>query len=75
MSSTIEENEGKRFPVNPTLHPAYDNCIRKDEKDVETTVAKADNVGVLEGEPKTYYSRLSVWLMILFSGLAIGSDG
>lgn len=24
---------------------------------------------------KTYYSRLSVWLMVLFSGLAIGSDG
>ncbi|KKY34008.1 putative metabolite transporter [Diaporthe ampelina] len=24
---------------------------------------------------KTYYSKLSVWLMVLFSGLAIGSDG
>lgn len=24
---------------------------------------------------KTYFSKLSVWLMILFSGLAIGSDG
>lgn len=23
----------------------------------------------------TYYSKLSVWLMVLFSGLAIGSDG
>jgi hypothetical protein len=26
-------------------------------------------------EPKTYYSKLSIWLMILYSGLAIGSDG
>jgi hypothetical protein len=24
---------------------------------------------------KTYYSKLSIWLMILYSGLAIGSDG
>lgn len=25
--------------------------------------------------PKTYYNKRSVWLMILYSGLAIGSDG
>lgn len=24
---------------------------------------------------KSYYNKLSVWLMVLFSGLAIGSDG
>lgn len=31
---------------------------------------------VIEAEPeKSYYSKTSVWLMILFSGLAIGSDG
>ncbi|KAM0692107.1 hypothetical protein Q7P36_008308 [Cladosporium allicinum] len=29
----------------------------------------------LPEEPKTYYSKLSIWLMILYSGLAIGSDG
>lgn len=34
--------------------------------DVETTAEEPD---------KTYYSKLSVWLMVLFSGLAIGSDG
>lgn len=28
-----------------------------------------------DGPEKTYYSKLSVWLMVLFSGLAIGSDG
>lgn len=28
-----------------------------------------------ENLEKTYYSKLSVWLMILFSGIAIGSDG
>lgn len=30
---------------------------------------------VAEEPEKTYYSTLSVWLMVLFSGLAIGSDG
>jgi hypothetical protein len=29
----------------------------------------------LAEEPKKYYSKLSIWLMILYSGLAIGSDG
>jgi hypothetical protein len=29
----------------------------------------------LPEEPKAYYSKLSIWLMILYSGLAIGSDG
>jgi hypothetical protein len=28
-----------------------------------------------EDAPKTYYSKLSIWLMILYSGLAIGSYG
>lgn len=31
--------------------------------------------GSVDGTSKAYYSKLSVWLMILFSGLAIGSDG
>jgi len=41
----------------------------------ETTVSTADEA-ISEAEPqKTYYSKQSVWLMVLFSGLAIGSDG
>ncbi|KAI5464812.1 inorganic phosphate transporter [Mariannaea sp. PMI_226] len=39
----------------------------KDAAQVET--------GSVEEGPKKAYSKLSVWLMILFSGLAIGSDG
>ncbi|KPM35556.1 hypothetical protein AK830_g11023 [Neonectria ditissima] len=39
----------------------------KDAADVET--------GSIDEPAKSYYSKLSVWLMILFSGLAIGSDG
>lgn len=44
----------------------------------KTTVPDANvaDTGIITDTPeKTYYSRLSVWLMVLFSGLAIGSDG
>ena len=36
---------------------------------------KVSEDGLPEDAPKTYYSKLSIWLMILYSGLAIGSDG
>lgn len=36
--------------------------------------AEIEAASVDEGE-KGSYSKLSVWLMVLFSGLAIGSDG
>lgn len=39
----------------------------KNDRDVE--------IASLGEEEKGYYSKLSVWLMVLFSGLAIGSDG
>ncbi|KAI1339419.1 metabolite transport protein [Xylariaceae sp. FL0016] len=42
------------------------DAIQRVDTDVETAHAEPE---------KGYYSRLSVWLMILFSGLAIGSDG
>lgn len=45
----------------------------------ETKVAAVSEDGVDAGEvgaPRTtYYSKLSVALMVVFSGLAIGSDG
>lgn len=48
----------------------------------EKKIAPAPTIenGDVEVQPvdepeKTYYSKLSVWLMVLFSGLAIGSDG
>lgn len=41
----------------------------------EETISTVDDA-ISEAEPqKTYYSKQSVWLMVLFSGLAIGSDG
>lgn len=53
-----------------------DDEIAIDEKKIASNAPDNTDVGVVEEEPqKTYYSSLSVWLMVLFSGLAIGSDG
>lgn len=52
--------------------------IEIDEKKVASppTIENGDvEIQPSEEPEKTYYSKLSVWLMVLFSGLAIGSDG
>ena len=57
------------------------NTIAIEKKEKErgntTTTAASQNVEFAPAEEpeKTYFSKASVWLMILFSGLAIGSDG
>ncbi|TQN73108.1 Glycerophosphodiester transporter GIT2 [Colletotrichum shisoi] len=51
-----------------------DVVLVQDEKKSSGKVG--EQVDILEAEPqKAYYSSASVWLMVLFSGLAIGSDG
>lgn len=51
------------------------------ETKIDTASATIDHacgdveIQAAEEPEKTYYSKLSVWLMVLFSGLAIGSDG
>jgi len=50
----------------------------KDATTVSTTkdaTVKVSEDGLPDDATKTYYSKLSIWLMILYSGLAIGSDG
>lgn len=44
-------------------------------KNDETTVHEVDAESAEDGNEKPRYSKLSVWLMVLYSGLAIGSDG
>lgn len=65
-------------------HPAIDDndsTFIPNDKDKSVAAAvtsvSSDDVEVqpLETPEKKYYSKLSVWLMILFSGLALGSDG
>lgn len=41
-----------------------------------TNAGAVEVMGIEEGEaPKSHYSKASVVLMVIFSGLAIGSDG
>ena len=62
----------KRSAVDNNI-PLNDNHTHDDSIEKGTVVTVADEHG---DEPeKAYYSKQSVWLMILFSGLAIGSDG
>lgn len=41
----------------------------------ESSFTRDVEIAPAEEQEKSYYSKLSVWLMVLFSGLAIGSDG
>ncbi|ETS82904.1 hypothetical protein PFICI_04780 [Pestalotiopsis fici W106-1] len=52
-----------------------DQITADDKVAHQTTSVDADVEIVPAEEEKSYYSKLSVWLMVLFSGLAIGSDG
>ncbi|KAL2273292.1 hypothetical protein FJTKL_04804 [Diaporthe vaccinii] len=60
---------------------APDDGLEIRESKVDAASANVDNacgdveIQAAEEPEKTYYSKLSVWLMVLFSGLAIGSDG
>ena len=70
MSGSNEQDSVPEIQTAPSL--GVDNNMEaarnaKDDLKIETA-------SVEEGE-KGYYSKLSVWLMVLFSGLAIGSDG
>ncbi|KUI54521.1 putative metabolite transport protein GIT1 [Cytospora mali] len=61
-----------------TSVPASNDGLDIQEKKAHPTSTINDGdveVGATEETEKTYYSKLSVWLMVLFSGLAIGSDG
>ncbi|KAI1870284.1 uncharacterized protein JN550_005212 [Neoarthrinium moseri] len=51
--------------------------VSDEKKDAhQVTMGPGDvEIALAEQQVKTYYSKLSVWLMVLFSGLAIGSDG
>lgn len=44
-------------------------------RDDAVVAAVDDDKKTAEQPEKAYYSKLSIWLMVLFSGLAIGSDG
>ena len=60
-----------------TASPAEDDNIQAEKKPNISALAGDDDFEIHPADEveKTYLSKLSVWLMVLFSGLAIGSDG
>lgn len=67
-------------PEDLSVSAEIQNVVKQqtEDKNDAATVEKSEaavEAGSVEDEPKSYYSKLSVWLMVLFSGLAIGSDG
>lgn len=57
------------------------NTLSSDEQTSELRSIPHENLAVVEDDSengeanKARYSKISVWLMVLYSGLAIGSDG
>jgi MFS family permease len=64
----------------PEITTVHNGRTSGDEKDVKQTQATGIDVGDVEsvdekGTAPAFYSKVSVYLMMLFSGLALGSDG
>lgn len=64
-------------PVAPLATSEEDKIAVAETTTLPTpTINHGDlEIQTTEEPEKKYYSKLSVWLMVLFSGLAIGSDG
>jgi hypothetical protein len=56
----------------PDMAPEIEVSHKADEKSHAISKSPDPEIGSVDEPSKTYYSKLSVWLMILFSGLAIG---
>lgn len=59
----------------PNVDMIAKDDIGKNEKSLAEKDEALVETGSVDEPVKSYYSKVSVWLMILFSGLAIGSDG
>lgn len=60
-----------------TAPPMADDSIQAKKEPTRSPVGGDDDFEIRPADDveKTYFNKLSVWLMVLFSGLAIGSDG
>jgi hypothetical protein len=67
MGSEIES----AIPLAGSAPTLTDNSTETQPEKPRTDVETAS----VDEAPKGHYSKVSVWTMVLFSGLAIGSDG
>lgn len=82
MAVGLGENEALKpeiIPSDPKIEAVGEPVAAEITKDEASAEKDKENVDIETGSVaesvKGYYSKLSVWLMVLFSGLAIGSDG
>ncbi|KAK7965844.1 uncharacterized protein PG986_000121 [Apiospora aurea] len=64
-SATMAKTEAAMATPDPKKEPSPTNALTTEDIEIHP----------IDAPEKTYFSKTSVWLMILFSGLAIGSDG
>ena len=58
------------------MHETEADRIAPSKKATDKNVTvEVDENGQAEDAPKKQYSKLSIWLNIIYAGLAIGSDG
>lgn len=75
MAVDSKEDEASKPETSPVGKSEAVETV-KDETQVEKSKDGVDvETGSIAGSVKENYSKVSVWLMVLFSGLAIGSDG
>lgn len=63
-------------PQSDRVHEAVSDHPSSSKKGAnDNVVIEVNENGQMEDAPKKHYSKLSIWLNIIYAGLAIGSDG
>lgn len=72
MGGPGDESIAPQSGVHETIpdHPSSPKKVADDN-----VVIEVNENGQMEDAPKKHYSKLSIWLNIIYAGLAIGSDG
>lgn len=73
MGSIVDSPEANSKDASRTKIP--DAALNVTEKGLDISEVHKSSSDLEEGNTGSAYSKLSVWLMVVFSGLAIGSDG
>lgn len=71
----LDEGPGPIASASRTQDENADQISAGKATEAKDTTVEISEHGQVEEAPKTYYSKLSIWLVIIYSGLAIGSDG
>lgn len=73
--SALDEGPGPIASASNIHDQNADQILAAKSTEAKDTTIEVSEHGQVEETPKMYYSKLSIWLVIIYSGLAIGSDG